>query len=170
FSVTDDCGNSAEQTLRITRHFDETNPVVVAVPDYDLGGCNTPWPESVSTTFTDNCGVNGQTSGSVLGELITQGNIDGCTQYRNYRFRVTDDCGNIGQRTLRITRHFDETNPIVADVADYDLGGCNTAWPESVSTTFTDNCGVEGQTSGNVAGELTGSGSLDECTQYRDYR
>ncbi|MGX7669000.1 hypothetical protein, partial [Flavobacterium pedocola] len=85
-------------------------------------------------------------------------------QYRDYRFTVTDDCGNDAEQTLRITRHFDETDPVVADIADYALPGCNTAWPTEVSTTFTDNCGAGGETSGSVDGVLIGSGSVDECT------
>ncbi|UOK43613.1 MULTISPECIES: HYR domain-containing protein [Flavobacterium] len=170
FSVTDDCGNDAEQTVRITRRFDETDPIVADVPDYDLGGCNTPWPTEVSTTFTDNCGAGGQTSGNVAGVLIDSGNVDTCNQFRIYRFRVIDDCGNDAEQTVRITRRFDETDPIVADVPDYDLGGCNTPWPTEVSTTFTDNCGAGGQTSGNVAGVLIDSGNVDTCNQFRIYR
>ncbi|SHJ34223.1 hypothetical protein SAMN05444337_1776, partial [Flavobacterium haoranii] len=170
FNVSDDCGNPAQAvTIRVTRHYDETAPVVDDIADYDLGGCNTPWPTAVSTTWSDNCGVNGQTSGSIAGVMTAEGSLDACTQYRDYSFTVIDDCNNSSSQTLRITKHYDETAPVVDDIADYDLGGCNTPWPTAVSTTWSDNCGVNGQTSGSIAGVMTAEGSLDACTQYRDY-
>ncbi|MGX7668994.1 hypothetical protein, partial [Flavobacterium pedocola] len=67
----------------------------------------------------------------------------------------SDDCAQSGDCQGTYTVIGDTEAPAIVDIADYALPGCNTAWPESVSTTFTDNCGVEGQTSGNVPGELT---------------
>jgi hypothetical protein len=33
------------------------------------------------------------------------------------------------QKTVRITRQYDMTKPIITPAADYSLVGCNTAWP-----------------------------------------
>ncbi|MCO6173906.1 hypothetical protein NHF50_02475 [Flavobacterium sp. NRK F10] len=54
-------------------------PVIVDSGDIDLQGCNTPWPVEVTTSWSDNCGVNGETSGTlygVAGDVVT----NGCTQ------------------------------------------------------------------------------------------
>jgi hypothetical protein len=69
----------------------------------------------------------------------------------DYTFNA-DDCGNAAdQKTVRITRQYDMTKPIITPAADYSLVGCNTAWPETVSAPWTDNCGVGGAKSGNRA-------------------
>ncbi|MEY8860089.1 hypothetical protein, partial [Tenacibaculum singaporense] len=78
-----------------TRQYDETAPVIADQDDIMLEECNQAWPEVVSTTWTDNCGIGGETSGNingVAGEVMA--GDDGCTQYRDYTFNITDDCGN----------------------------------------------------------------------------
>jgi hypothetical protein len=54
-------------------------------------------------------------------------------------------------KTVRITRQYDVTKPIITPAADYSLVGCNTAWP-TISAPWTDNCGVGGAKSGNIDG------------------
>jgi hypothetical protein len=51
------------------------------------------------------------------------------SQYRDYTFNATDDCGNAADQKVRITRQYDMTKPIITPAADYSLVGCNTAWP-----------------------------------------
>ncbi|MFV8467387.1 T9SS type A sorting domain-containing protein, partial [Flavobacterium sp. LB1P62] len=173
FDITDDCANVAVQKkVRITRQYDVTIPVITAPADYTLTGCNTDWPASVSATWTDNCGVKGAKSGNVAGVAGTvQTGADGCSQYRDYTFDITDDCTNVAvQKKVRITRQYDVTIPVITAPADYTLTGCNTDWPASVSATWTDNCGVKGAKSGNVAGVAgTVQTGADGCSQYRDY-
>ena len=54
-TVTDDCGNSDTETTTVTREYDVTDPEIVDVADYELVGCNTPWPAFLSSSWTDNC-------------------------------------------------------------------------------------------------------------------
>jgi hypothetical protein len=70
------------------------------------------------------------------------------------------------QQVTRVSRHYDVTAPVIADNPDYELQGCNAAWPEVVSTTYTDNCDAGGSING-VAGDV--QTSADGCTQFRDY-
>ncbi|MEY8860109.1 hypothetical protein, partial [Tenacibaculum singaporense] len=73
----------------------------------------------------------GETSGSingVAGEVMA--GDDGCTQYRDYTFNITDDCGNQATPVvIRVTRQYDETAPVIADQDDIMLEECNQAWP-----------------------------------------
>jgi hypothetical protein len=52
------------------------------------------------------------------------------------------DCGNAAdQKTVRITRQYDMTKPIITPAADYSLVGCNKL-AHNRKCTLTDNCGV----------------------------
>jgi hypothetical protein len=39
------------------------------------------------------------------------------------------------KKTVRITRQYDMTKPIITSAADYSLVGCNTAWPTTSKCT-----------------------------------
>jgi len=159
YTASDAC-SSLECTSTFTVAADTELPVILDLADYTLEGCNTAWPASVTTTWTDNCSQGGTITG-VAGDVVTEG----CTQHRDYTFNVTDNCGNAAvTTTTRVTRQYDETKPVIADLADYTLEGCNAAWPASVTTTWTDNCSQGGTITG-VAGDVVTEG----CTQYRDY-
>ena len=161
FNYTDNCGNpAAPQTTTITRQYDVTAPVIADLADYSLGGCNTAWPTSVTTTYSDACSGNGTVEG-VAGDVVT----NGCFQTRVYAFNYTDNCGNpAAPQTTTITRQYDETAPVIADLADYSLEGCNTAWPSVVTTTYSDACSGNGTVEG-VAGDVVTNG----CFQTRVY-
>ncbi|MBA6157406.1 hypothetical protein H3Z83_12885, partial [Tenacibaculum sp. S7007] len=62
FTVTDDCGNDATVSTTVSRDYDETAPIIVAIPDYKLDECNEAWPTSLATTWSDNCAAGGQIS------------------------------------------------------------------------------------------------------------
>ncbi|MEW5676462.1 HYR domain-containing protein [Flavobacterium enshiense] len=141
-TYSDDCDQSGDCTATYTVIGDTEDPVIVDIPDYQLQECNEAWPTDVSTTFTDNCGVNESLSGDVDGVLIGSGALDECTQYRDYRFRVVDDCGNDAEQTLRITRHYDETDPVIECPDDIVIGVCEE-FPTIVTPQATDNCGGE---------------------------
>ncbi|MBA4317186.1 MAG: hypothetical protein C0412_02190, partial [Flavobacterium sp.] len=142
YTVTDFC----EQTDSCTATFTVTAPapaVIVDLPDYALEGCNPAWPSVVSTTYTF-CGVEGTING-VAGDVQT----DGCTQYIDYTFNYTDSCSNqAASQVTRVSRHYDMTAPVIVDLPDYALEGCNPAWPTVVSTTYTDNCDDAGSLEG----------------------
>ncbi|RSK40221.1 hypothetical protein, partial [Mangrovimonas spongiae] len=161
FSVTDACGNDATETVRVSRMYDETDPTIADIDDYMLDGCNTAWPESLDTTWSDNC----SDGGSITSDGGVDDGSDGCIQYRLYTFSVTDACGNDATETVRVSRMYDETDPTIADIDDYMLDGCNTAWPESLDTTWSDNC--------SDGGSITSDGGVDDgsdgCIQYRLY-
>src|SRR5690606_12072363 len=143
----------------ITRMYDVTDPVIVEVEDYTLAGCNTDWPMEVSTTWSDNCADGGTVYG-VAGEVMT----DGCYQTREYTFTAEDDCGNDATSSVVITRMYDVTDPVIVEVEDYTLAGCNTDWPMEVPTTWSDNC-ADGGTVYGVAGDVI----TDGCYQHIDY-
>ncbi|WP_162604174.1 T9SS type A sorting domain-containing protein, partial [Mangrovimonas spongiae] len=155
------CGNDATETVRVSRMYDETDPTIADIDDYMLDGCNTAWPESLDTTWSDNC----SDGGSITSDGGVDDGSDGCMQYRLYTFSVTDACGNDATETVRVSRMYDETDPTIADIDDYMLDGCNTAWPESLDTTWSDNC--------SDGGSITSDGGVDDgsdgCIQYRLY-
>ncbi|NNK60324.1 MAG: HYR domain-containing protein, partial [Flavobacteriaceae bacterium] len=165
FTVTDDCGNTDTETTTVTRDYDVTDPEIADLADYTLDGCNAEWPTKLTTTWTDNCAAGGSIdsdAGVPDGE-----SADGCIQYRLYTFTVTDDCGNSDTETTRVAREYDETNPEIADVADYTLEGCNAEWPLVLSTTWSDNCADGGSIESDGGGEITTS--ADGCSQSRVY-
>ncbi|MFT0156613.1 hypothetical protein VBY68_08285, partial [Tenacibaculum ascidiaceicola] len=130
-----------------------------------LEECNQAWPEVVSTTWTDNCGIGGEKSGSlngVAGEVMA--GEDGCTQYRDYTFNATDDCGNpASEVVIRVTRMYDETNPVIVDLPE-SLELCDEGLPEMLNARWTDNC--------SAGGDLTAYPTNireESCIQYADY-
>ncbi|NNK86963.1 MAG: gliding motility-associated C-terminal domain-containing protein, partial [Flavobacteriaceae bacterium] len=114
---------------------------------------------------TDNCSDDGEIESDAG---VDDGDSeDGCLQYRLYTFTVTDDCGNSSTETTRVTRTYDMTEPTIADLEDFTLEGCNADWPESLFTTFTDNCSEEGEIESD-AGVDDGT-SADGTIEYRIY-
>jgi hypothetical protein len=107
---------------------DMTKPIITPAADYSLVGCNTAWP-TISAPWTDNCGVGGAKSGNIDGVAEQYKLVpDGCSQYRDYTFNATDDCGNAADQK-NSTHHSTTmtTKPIITPAADYSLVGCNTA-------------------------------------------
>src|SRR5690606_40945845 len=121
---------------------------------YAFAGWNSRWPMEVSTTWSDNCADGGTVYG-VAGEVMT----DGCYQTREYTFTVEDDCGNDATSSVVITRMYDVTDPVIVEVEDYTLTGCNTDWPMEVSSLWSDNCD-DGGTVYSVVGAGLSCGSL----------
>ncbi|MFD0977702.1 T9SS type A sorting domain-containing protein, partial [Salinimicrobium gaetbulicola] len=169
FSVTDDCGNYSEMVVTVSREFDETPVALTPIDDYMLEDCNAEWPANLTTSWTDNCGVGGQTSGNLDSDGGGEVSTDGCIQSRDYTFSVTDDCGNYSEMVVTVSREFDETPVALTPIDDYMLEDCNAEWPENLTTSWTDNCGVGGMTSGNLNSDGGGEVSTDGCIQSRDY-
>ncbi|MFD0977701.1 hypothetical protein, partial [Salinimicrobium gaetbulicola] len=169
FSVTDDCGNYSELIVTVSREFDETPVALTPIDDYMLEDCNAEWPANLTTSWTDNCGVGGQTSGNLDSDGGGEVSTDGCIQSRDYTFSVTDDCGNYSEMVVTVSREFDETPVALTPIDDYMLEDCNAEWPANLTTSWTDNCGVGGQTSGNLDSDGGGEVSTDGCIQSRDY-
>ena len=161
FNVEDDCGNDALPVVkRVTRHWDMTAPVINDGPDIAIEGCNPPWPDIVTNTWTDNCGGSGTING-VAGEVMDlPGAI--CTQYRDYTFNVEDDCGNDALPVVkRVTRHWDMTAPVLSsELVDLTFECMeDIIIPEPV---YEDNCTDEGDI--EIFCEVTGA--PDDCDYY----
>ena len=160
WTVTSACEEDVVNSATFTVPYDDEAPVIAEFNDIMLEGCNTPWPDAPTTTWTDNCSDGGTITG-VAGEVMT----DGCYQYIDYAFNVTDDCGNDAEEVIvRVTRMYDETPPVIAELDDIMLEGCNTPWPDAPTTTWTDNCSDGGTITG-VAGEVM----TDGCYQTLVY-
>jgi gliding motility-associated-like protein len=138
FTVTDNCGNSSQETTLVSRAQSITNPEIVDLADFTLEGCNAEWPAFLTTTWTDNCSAGGSINSD--GGVDQPDSPDGCTQQRLYTFTVTDSCGNSSQETTLVSRVYDMTDPEIIDLADYQLEGCNVEWPAFLTTAWTDNC------------------------------
>ncbi|MFK2820408.1 hypothetical protein U0L90_09790, partial [Flavobacteriaceae sp. LMIT009] len=137
YKVEDACGNSIEVEQKIIIK-DVTAPVIVDIEDYALETCNENWPD-LKTTWTDNCGVNGQTSGDVDGIPGEPSAVVDCIQTLVYTFSVTDDCGNNTQTTTTVSRIIDVEDPILVGVPKSEIVECD-AIPDPPSVTATDGC------------------------------
>ncbi|KAF0204319.1 MAG: hypothetical protein FD170_224, partial [Bacteroidetes bacterium] len=170
YSVTDGSNNSINVYQNLIRTVDIDLPVIVDLADYTLVGFNAAWPTSVTTTWTDNCSQGGTITG-IAGEVVTEG----CTQYIDYTFNVSDDCQNAAIATItRVTRSYDLTAPVAPTLANAS-GECSVT---VTAPTAQDNCAgtITGTTSDpltyNVQGTYTinwtfndGNGNSSNATQ-----
>ena len=103
-NAKDDCGETDPVTAKFTVVPDTEDPVIVDLQDYTI--CNDPFPDVLTTSWSDNCsdGADNLVS-EIVGEII---NIDECTQERTYTFTVMDACGNSDTETTTITREIDK--------------------------------------------------------------
>ncbi|MBR9757703.1 MAG: T9SS type A sorting domain-containing protein, partial [Algicola sp.] len=129
--------NSATETVRVSRMYDETDPTIADIDDYMLPGCNTAWPDDLTTSWSDNC----SDGGSIDSDGGVADGSDGCIQYRLYTFSVTDDCGNSATETVRVSRMYDETDPVITCPEVPNV--CNGEFP-SLTATWSDNCSAGG--------------------------
>ncbi|MGM5469825.1 gliding motility-associated C-terminal domain-containing protein [Flavobacteriaceae bacterium LMO-SS05] len=164
YSATDACGNRVYCTQIIAVN-DTINPEITDIEDYQLEGCNTEWPEFLTTTWSDNCSNEGEIESD---QGVDDGsNEDGCVQYRLYTFTITDRCGNSDTETTRVGKELYGSSPELIDVADYMLEGCNAEWPEFLTTTWTGNCSNGGEIESDQG--VDDGNSEDGCVQYRLY-
>ncbi|MBW6490324.1 MAG: T9SS type A sorting domain-containing protein [Lentimicrobium sp.] len=137
-----DCGPDATCSVTYTWTDDTQAPVITDLADITLPGCNTPWPPAPTTTFTDNC-TTPYTLTGVSGEIVT----DGCFQYRDYTFNVSDACGNAAETTVtRVTRLYDMTAPVLLGIPENITAECDAipAPPViGVDITATDACDAD---------------------------
>lgn len=138
-TATDDCDNTDVKTVTYTWTDDTEKPVIVDLADYSLEGFGTPWPASVVTTWTDNCSAGGSITG-VAGEVVT----DGCIQYLDFVFNVSDDCENDAIETVtRVTRSYDIQSPTItcpADISSSPPVGETSLNVTLIDPTVSDNC------------------------------
>ena len=157
YYAIDYCGNEQTCEQVFTWKVDVIAPAIVDIVNYQLAECNAPWPAMLTTTWTDNCGVGGLTSGSLNSDAGVNVITDACIQTRLYTFTATDDCGNVATQTVTVSRKYDMTPPVIVAPADYTI--CMDPLPLTLSATWTNNC--------DAGGTLTATGvffSETECT------
>jgi len=136
FTVTDGCGNADTKTTKVAKG---NSADIEDLADYQLESCNEEWPEYLMTNWTNSCAEGGEIQSDPGVEDGTS--EDGCMQYRLYTFTFAN-CGDT--ETTRVSRLFDVTNPEIVDITDFQLQGCDTEWPQYLSTIWTDNCSAGG--------------------------
>jgi hypothetical protein len=116
---------------------DKTIPVIDDILDYALEGCNPVWPSVVTTSWSDNCDMGGTINGVEGDVLISQ---DGCTQYRDYTFNVTDSClNNALPQVTRVSRHYDIIAPTIVCPSNIEIDNCSIM-PTLTIPKAIDNC------------------------------
>ncbi|WP_170110728.1 T9SS type A sorting domain-containing protein [Flavilitoribacter nigricans] len=161
WTVTDTAGNATtcKQSIEIV---DESDPVIVDLPDDSIDGCATEWP-TLKTTWSDNCADGGEITAE-MGPIETSEDDD-CIQFRIYTFTITDACGNSATETTKITRDNSTTKPEVKDLPNFTIE-CGDDWPD-LETNWWDDCDGEGKVAG-VPGPVKTDG-YDLCKEYRIY-
>ncbi|MBA6157073.1 T9SS type A sorting domain-containing protein, partial [Tenacibaculum sp. S7007] len=117
-TVRDDCGNDATVSTTVSRDYDETDPIIVAIPEVPQL-CNEELPESLEARWEDNCSVGGD-----LLALKTNERIEGCIKYADYVFEAQDDCGNKVREVVTLSSEFDQFEACETAFARYDENSC----------------------------------------------
>jgi hypothetical protein len=166
YSATDECGNTATDSVTYTWKEDTTPPVLPTLPEGGDLGCNPTPPSCVDDLMaTDNC------DGEVP-VVCTAGAITGdCDKSQTFTYSATDECGNTATDTVTYTWKEDTTPPELNVPEDEDLG-CNPTPPScDPGVTAIDNCdgAVDVDcTPGDITGECDKSqtftySATDEC-------
>jgi hypothetical protein len=165
YTITDDCGNSADE-IQITYSGGDTSAPVLSgtIPSgqADMDLCFDDIPEgpteaAIAALFTDHCGdVNITKSGTPSG--------DDCSWTVTYTYVITDDCGNSADE-IHITYSGGDTEAptLVGQVPEGETG-MNLCFDDipagpseaAIAALFTDNCG-------NVHVEKSGTPTGDDC-------
>ena len=99
FTVTDNCGNPATQTVTVSRHWDKTVPEITSDRESQIV-CEV-LPAAPIFTAIDAC------QGAIEGITEVKTETVGCVTTVTYIFTATDACGNSNSKTVVYTK---ETN------------------------------------------------------------
>uniref|UniRef100_UPI0024940E6A T9SS type A sorting domain-containing protein n=1 Tax=Seonamhaeicola maritimus TaxID=2591822 RepID=UPI0024940E6A len=110
-NYTDGCDNPAVQkSVTYTWKVDTEAPDLIVPNGFDDNNtmelCNDYAPDSITIDWTDNCGVGGLTSGTLMAYKVLAGD-DGCVKTYTYSYMAEDDCENKANLTLTVTQEFD---------------------------------------------------------------
>lgn len=94
------------------------------------------WQNFSFTTSTGQMGAGGFNTGPFP---VVQAN--NCNWFVDVAFRASDECGNVGSKTLRF-RISDTTPPVIGGFPDTIIVYCPAAIPTTFSATATDNCAI----------------------------
>ncbi|HBL75667.1 MAG TPA: hypothetical protein DD458_10605, partial [Prolixibacteraceae bacterium] len=123
WTATDDCGNSSEKTVSFTILPDTKKPEFVNLPSaMSPIQFDQPIPEPEVLSATDNCGAV-----TVIANIDPY-TPDECTGFDvTYRWRATDECGNVNEVTQILTVLPDKQAPeftsqpkLIADINAYE--------------------------------------------------
>ena len=141
WTVTDDCGNTGTASQMVTYTKDAENPTITLGASSALG-CN-PTDEQIAAAFggatvEDNC----STELSAVGNLANEEKETGCSYSTTKNWSVTDDCGNLGTASQKITYTRDTQPPVITcpDDATVDYGAQAGDYPGNPAVT--DECGT----------------------------
>ena len=134
--ATDACGNATNRTQTIT--VKDTQPPAVTKPQGPDGIVECPAnPAFIAPVFTDAC------DGIITPSVLTTTNVVNCQRIVTRRWIAVDGCGNVTNRSQRITL-VDTTPPVLIGVPADTTASCNNL-PFLPDVTATDLC------SGSVA-------------------
>ena len=168
YSVTDDCGNSANVTQLILINDTQVPIITGTLTTTTVEGCDNssaPVAETTvagiesltgSATISDNCTADGSL---LVTHIDSQGGTNPIVITRTYT--ITDACSNFNTivQTINIE---DITDPIITcpsnQTANIDAGQCDAAMTIPVAT-FTDNCAGGSITNNYNAGGANASGT-----------
>jgi gliding motility-associated-like protein len=137
YSVTDECGNSANVTQTITVN-DDIAPVIDTPPDAISVECFDDVPAPIMLTWTDNCDGTGEVMG------VDESDGGNCPTIITRYWVYTDSCGNTTTVTQSITVN-DQTDPVI-DTPPEDISvECYDDVPPPGMLTWTDNCDGTGE-------------------------
>ncbi|HNG13512.1 MAG TPA: T9SS type A sorting domain-containing protein [Saprospiraceae bacterium] len=135
YTASDDCGNIATHTYKITID-DSKAPVFNGVLPQDITlECDLPTPPAPTITATDNCA---QTINVVFITSAVQGK---CPQEQviTRTWTATDPCGNTASHTYTITK-IDTKPPVISNVDPDLVFNCDETIPVHGVVTVIDNC------------------------------
>lgn len=158
FIVEDACGNSVSAGPAMFGAIDTLPPVISGVTKTEQcggGNDNTALHGWINlhgnATVTDDCSATTWTNFSYTTSNGQSGNgnfgagpyptvqAHNCTWYADVTFRATDDCGNIGSKTLRF-QIVDTLKPVIAGHPDTVMLACPNPMPTLSPSFVTDNC------------------------------
>ncbi|WP_163717041.1 T9SS type A sorting domain-containing protein, partial [Mangrovibacterium lignilyticum] len=107
-----DCAGNMTTGVQMITVYDETPPTIMG-EDYAV--CNEELPYEITVAWTDNCSEGGELT--AVGEFYSATECD--TVYA-YMFSVTDDCDNLTEKTIYVTKESDKYGYCETAIAKLD--------------------------------------------------
>jgi gliding motility-associated-like protein/uncharacterized repeat protein (TIGR01451 family) len=136
WTATDECGNKATVTQRITVT-DKQAPVISGVPADITLQCGQPAPFPSGVTVSDLCDANPTLA---FTEEAPQPGACAGSFVLVRKWTATDNCGNVSTKTQKITV-VDNQAPVFTFVPANTTISCEQSLPGTGGATATDNCG-----------------------------
>lgn len=159
YTITDDCGNKADDVVIIYSGGDTTAPELVGeIPNgqNSLDLCLSQAPEGpsieeIAALYTDNCG-------DVIVTKTAQVYGDDCSWIKLYVYQISDSCGNAADEVKVYYNGSDETAPVAPEDEEFAFE-CGSEIPAAGGVKAIDACA--GEISGELESEITDG---DDCS------